>query len=216
MSVVLEKESEGTMEELVERLGGIPLIRIRCNPAPGTAVEQDVIDIRNTERRIFELVDGVLVEKPMGYMESAIAAVIITELSNFLRETKAGIVTGEAGMMRLTRGLVRIPDVSVVLWERIPGRKFPKEPIPTLAPDLAVEVLSKSNTAAEIDRKLREYFAAGCRCAWVVDPDTRSVRVYSDPESSVLLHGDQLVKAEAVLPGFEISVSDIFRRSGLE
>jgi Uma2 family endonuclease len=168
------------------------------------------------EDRLFELVEGVLVEKAMGFLESRIAIVIGRLLDSYCEQKDLGIVAGEAGLMRLTSGLVRIPDVSVVLWSRLPGRRIPKEAIPSLTPDLAVEVLSKSNTAEEIDRKVLEYFTGGSQCAWIVDPDTRSVRVYVSPAESVLLTGDQLVKADGVLPGFEISVAEIFRRSGID
>ena len=74
-------------------------------------------------------------------------------------------------MVWLFRGLVRIPDVAFTSWERLPGRRVPPEPIPELAPDLAVEVLSQSNTEAEMTRKRGEYFAAGVRLVWLVDPD---------------------------------------------
>lgn len=216
MSAVLEREKSDTLEDLVDRLGGIPLSRIRRWPAPGTAIEQDVIDIHDHENRLYELVDGVLVEKGMGFQESRIAAVIIHALEEFLQKTGLGIVVGEAGMMRLTSGLVRIPDVSIVLWERMPSRRIPKEPIPSLAPDLAVEVLSSSNTPAEIRRKLSEYFTAGCRCAWIVDPVKRLARVYDTPTKYATLTGDGVVTAEAVAPGFRISVTEIFQRAGVD
>lgn len=215
MPAVLEKTEVMTLEDMVNRLGSIPLSRIRACPPPGTAVEQDVIDLNDRENRLFELVEGVLVEKPMGFQESRIAATIITELEIFMREERLGIVVGEAGMMRLTTGLVRIPDVSAILWERLPGQKVPKEPIPSLAPDIAVEVLSKSNTVAEIDRKISEYFAAGSQYVWIVDPEALSVRVYNSPSSSEFLSGEDIVSADAVLPGFHITVSEIFERSGI-
>ena len=216
MASVLENEEIVTLADLLSRLGGVPLDRVRFRPAPGTAVEQDVIDLHDRENRLFELVDGVLVEKPMGYMESRIAALIIRLLDTFCEEHDLGLVAGEAGMMRLTVGLVRIPDVSVVLWERLPERRAPREPIPSLTPDLAVEVLSESNTPREIKRKLAEYFNAGCRCAWIVDPAARTVRVHTSPDESTLLSGEDLVTAEAVLPSFAVSVSEIFRRARID
>src|SRR5690348_10027749 len=95
-----------------------------------------------------------------------------------MRKNSLGLVAGSDGMMRIATGLVRMPDVSVVLWERLPDHKVPSEPIPSLAPDLAVEVLSPSNTSAEMNRKIAEYFDAGCRSVWIVDPSTRTVHVY--------------------------------------
>lgn len=216
MTAVTREEEIVTLADLLGRLGGVPLDRIRFRPAPGTAVEQDVLDLHNRENRLFELVDGVLVEKPMGFRESVIASLLIQLLRAYVEENDLGVVAAPDGMMRLAAGLVRMPDVSVVLWERLPGRRIPSEPIPTLAPDLAVEVLSASNTTGEIARKMAEYFAAGCRCAWAVDPAARSVRVYRSAADSTLLTGDNLVTAPTVLPAFSVSVSETFVRAGVE
>src|SRR2546426_10923018 len=103
------------LADMVSRLGGVPLDRILYKPAPGTAVEQDVIDFHDRENRLCELVDGVLVEKPMGFLESRVAAFLIKVIDTFVEEHDLGIVAGADGMMRLAVGLVRIPDVSVVL-----------------------------------------------------------------------------------------------------
>ena len=216
MSTVLEDEGIVTLADLLARLGGVPLDRVRFRPAPGTAVERDVIELHDRENRLYELVDGVLVEKPMGYKESRIAALIIRLLDTFVEAADLGLVAGEQGMMRIGRGLVRIPDVSVVLWDRLPERRAPSDPIPSLAPDLAVEILSLTNTPGEIQRKTEEYFEAGCRCAWIVDPAERTVRVHTSASDSTLLSGDDLVTAESVLPGFSVSVEEIFRRSRID
>jgi Uma2 family endonuclease len=205
-----------TIADLVDRLGTVPLDRIRFRPAPGTAVEQDVLDLRDREHRLFELVDGVLVEKPMGYVESLIAALLVQVLRTFTENADLGIVAGPDGMMRIGAGLVRMPDVSVVLWNRLPGRTIPRDPIPSLAPDLAVEVLSPSNTTQEMGRKVAEYFAAGCSLVWLVDSSSLSVRVYTSEKESVLLTGDDLISGEPVLAGFQISVGEIFKRAGIQ
>ena len=89
-------------------------------------------------------------------------------------------------MMRIAPGLVRIPDVSFICWDRLPGRESPREPIPDLAPDLAVEVLSEGNTKAEMARKVREYFEAGVKLVWLIDPKKRTARVFSTVEKSTL------------------------------
>src|SRR4051794_22920431 len=101
-----------TLADLQARLGGIPLSRIRFLPPPGTATEQDVLDVHAREKSLCELVDGVLVEKPIGFSESCLAAEMLHIVKAFVNPRNLGLVAGEAGMMRLTRGLVRIPDVS--------------------------------------------------------------------------------------------------------
>jgi Uma2 family endonuclease len=122
------------------------------------------------------------------------------------------MVLGEAGTLRFLKGLVRIPDVSFTLWDRLPGGRVPAEPIPELTPDLAVEVLSPGNTRAELARKLKEYFLSGVRVVWFVDPVARTVQVYSSPDEAVVFaQGDTLTGGD-VLPGFRLPVSRLFEK----
>ena len=95
-----------------------------------------------------------------------------------------GLVSGADGTIRLFPGLVRIPDVAFASWDRFPGRKIPKEPIPSLAPDLVVEVLSESNTPAEMERKRGEYFASGVRLSGSSIPERGPSTVYT-PDGTV-------------------------------
>lgn len=199
-----------TLADLVEQLGGISLERIRFRPLPGMATEQDVLDVERRENRLCELVDGVLVEKAMGFRESALACALIEFLRAFVRPRNLGLVTGEAGMLRLSSGLVRIPDVAFVSWGRLPERGMPSEPIPDLAPDLAVEVLSESNTEGEMERKLREYFEAGVILVWLIDPKSRTVTVYTAVDQFVVLNERQTLDGGPVLPGFSLPLVDLF------
>ena len=201
-----------TLADLVERFGPIPAGRIRTNPPPGTATEQDVIDIEARESRLCELVDGVLVEKTVGYYESYLAVQLIYFLAGFVRRRRLGVVAGEAGMMRLSTGLVRIPDVSFISWERLPGRRVPRVPIADLAPDLAVEVISPSNTAREMEGKLQEYLAAGVRLVWYVHPEPQEIHVYTAERHDVLTI-DQELSGGDVLPGFVLSLRQLFEES---
>ena len=199
-----------TVADLLERLGDIPLSRIRLHPPIGTATEADVIAVHAGEKRLCELIDETLVEKPMGYFKSLVASALIRFLINYCEPRKLGMIAGESGMLKLNPGLVRIPDVSFISWDHVPGRKAPRTPIPKLAPDLAVEVLSASNTPKEIDRKLGEYFAAGTRLAWIVDPVARTVRVHTEPQSFTLLDESQTINGGTVIPGFTLAIADWF------
>src|SRR5262249_8821636 len=135
--------SPATVGDLLKRLGNIPAWRVRLHPTPGTATVADVIRSDAHEDRLCELIGGTLVEKAtMGFEESDIALAIAMELKLFVRQRKQGIVTGADGPFELFGGLVRYPDVAFTSWGRFPGRKRPKVPVPHLAPDLAVEVLS--------------------------------------------------------------------------
>jgi Uma2 family endonuclease len=203
-----------TLADLLERLGGVPPERIRLHPAPGTATEADLLVDPLGQKRNCELVDGVLVEKPMGYYESLLAMILIQWLRNFLDESDLGITLGEAGPLRLAPGLVRLPDVSFISWDRFPNRELPAEPILDMAPDLAVEILSESNTEAEMERKLHEYFTAGAQLAWYVDPEQRTVHVYTSPTDVLVLSEEDVLDGGTVLPGFQISIRDWFTRAG--
>src|SRR5215831_10505607 len=103
-----------TLADLHERLGWVSLDRIRCQPASGTATEVDVLVYPQGEKRLYELVDGVLVEKLMGYYESLLAALLIRFLGSFLDMHDLGIVLGTNATLRLAPGLVRLPDVSFI------------------------------------------------------------------------------------------------------
>jgi Uma2 family endonuclease len=197
--------------ELLEQLGEVPPERIRLQPPPGTAREQDVLIVRDEpERRLCELVDGVLVEKAMGSRESLLAGLILHRLWSFLEAHPLGIVLGADGMLRLWPGLVRIPDVSFISWERIPEKRFPDEAIVELVPELAVEVLSRSNTAKEMNRKLREYFQAGVRLVWVIQPKTQSARAYTSPTQSRRITRTGHLSGGEVVPGFSLALADLF------
>lgn len=202
-----------TVAELQDYLGGIPVYRIRLRPHPGEATEQDVIDIDTHEDRICELIDGILVEKDMASYESILASLLIYYLQRFLEKRDFGVVLGEGGLLRLFPGRVRAPDVSFISWKRMPNEEFPKDAIASLSPDLAVEVMSRGNTEAEMERKLVEYFQSGSKLVWYVYPKTRTVRVYTSPRKSVLLTEKDTLDGGKVLPGFSLSIKKWFARA---
>ena len=211
MTRIAEFVTDGwTAADLVARFGAVPLHRIRYQPAPGTATERDVIEIHDHEDRLYELIDGVLVEKTVGYYESYLALLLGRLLGNHVAQKCLGILAGPDGMMRLAPGLVRIPDLSFISWDRLPERKVPREPISDLAPDLAVEVISKSNTPEEMRQKLLDYFAAGVRLVWYVYPEPREVHVFTTPEQSTVFSEDQTLDGGDVLPGFRLSLREYF------
>jgi Uma2 family endonuclease len=199
-----------TVADLWEWLGEVPMSRIGLIPTPGTATPQNVLDLIDHADRICELFDGVLVEKTMGYMESLLAGAIVELLRRFVRKRKLGIVLPPDGTLEILPGQVRIPDVCFIRWDRFPGGKLPKTPIPAVAPDLAVEVLSDSNTEGEMRRKLQDYFTAGVRLVWYVDPRTRTASVYTSPEQCTVFDENGVLTGGNVLPGFELPLQELF------
>jgi Uma2 family endonuclease len=211
MSTAVITEME-TMADLLRELG-VEASRIRLHPPPGQATEKDVIEIHDRTNRLCELVDGVLVEKVMGYYEGRLAAVLIFFLETYLTNQNHGIVAGADSLLRLGLGLVRIPDVSFVSWDKLPNHQVPRDPLPHLVPNLAVEILSVSNTRTEMERKRREYFNAGVEIVWQIDPDERTCEVFTSPDHSVVIGIDGVVDGGTVLPGFQLSLREFFTRA---
>lgn len=205
MIATLEPPKPRTLADLVRDLGDIPLNRIRYVPSPGTATIADAAAVKGCE-----LVEGVLVEKAMGLRESILAMHIGWILRSFVGERNLGIITGEQGMMAILPDLVRMPDVAFISWERFPNRRIPEEPVPELAPDLAVEILSANNTAKEMARKRHEYFTAGVKLVWIVDPTKRTIQVFNSETDFRTLTGADTLDGGTVLPDFGVAVAAIF------
>jgi Uma2 family endonuclease len=201
-----------TVGEMLEKLGRIDPRRVRMRPPPGEATEKDVLALLDRENRLFELVDGILVEKAMGFKESALAMLLGSWVTPFVAEHDLGIVAGADGTLRLFPRLVRIPDLSFISWNQLPSREYPARPIPDLYPDLAVEVLSEGNTPEEMERKLKEYFLAGSRLVWIIDPEARTAHVYTSPDDCTVLHESDTLTGGEVLPGFTLSLKQLFAR----
>jgi Uma2 family endonuclease len=199
-----------TVEDLLERFGPMPLDRLRFNAIPGNATEDDLLAILDREKRLLELVDGFLVEKTMGWLESYLAGWILTHLNIYVRAQGLGVVAGADGMYRMNPKFVRLPDVSFIPLDRLPNRRVPEVRVCPFIPSLAVEVLSKNNTRKEMDGKLIEYFECGVLLVWYVDAAKKTVRVYTSPETSILLDRTQSLDGGDVLPGFSLRLSDLF------
>lgn len=146
----------------------------------------------------------------MGFRKACLACALSAMLREYVVPRNLGLVSGADGMVRLFPELVRIPDVAFVSWEQVPGRRMPVEPVPRLAPDLAVEVLSPGNTPGEMARKRLEYFQAGVRLVWMIDPDQRTATVDSTPEQCATYDESQSLEGGAVIPGLTIPLARLF------
>jgi len=205
--------SDWSLADLQQHLGGIPAERIRLIPAPGTATEQDLVDIAEREDRLYELEDGVLVEKAMGWQEAVLATWISSKIAAYLETHDLGQVMGADGPLKILPGKVKLPDVSFIGWSRFPKERLGRRPIPALVPDLVIEVLSDTNTKREMDRKLKQYFQAGVRLVWYIDPKTRSARAFTSPTAVTEIDEDGSLDGGQVLPGFRLSLRWLFERA---
>lgn len=201
--------------ELHRRLGEIPLERIRTRPAPGTATEADLLKPHGPT---CELIDGVLVEKPVGTRESLLGLFIGHAVLSHVEPDDLGVVLGADGFIRVGPGQLRAPDVTFIPWSSFPDEELPEEAYWSVAPGLVVEVLSPTNTKAEIDRKLAELFGVGCKLAWVIDPETQAAKVYTSAKRVKELDKTGTLDGGRVLPGFRLPLADLFaatrRRKG--
>ena len=202
-----------SVEEVQKRIGNVPPSRIRLDVPPGRATEADLVRINDRkERGLCELVDGVLVEKPMGTPESQVGSVLNRLVGNHVEEHNLGVTLGPDSLLRLLPGVVRGPDTSFVPTAKLPNGVMPPDPIADLVPDLAVEVLSKSNSKEEMAIKLREYFLADVRLVWFVDPVRRTVQIFTAPGQSRILAESDTLDGGDVLPGFSLPVARLFAR----
>lgn len=199
-----------TAVDLVQRFGPIPLARVRMTPAPGTATEQDLIEVNERKQGLCELVDGTLVEKTVGWYESYLAALFVEILNSFVRQRGLGIVLGADGSTQLAAGLVRVPDVSFFAAESLPKGGVPHLPIMPVVPTIAIEIISPSNTRQEMDRKLKDYFAAKVREVWYVYPQQAEIHRFTDPTSVEILGRGTILSSPGILPGFELSLDECF------
>src|SRR5262249_21690772 len=134
-----DNAAPNTIADLIHRLGDIAAERILVDPPPGTATEEDLLRLlEGPESRITEVVDGVLVEKPVGAEEGLYGSWLSHLLWKFVDERDLGVVLGEGAPTRFRVGLVRIPDVCFVPWDRIPNEEFPSDRVSKIIPSLAI------------------------------------------------------------------------------
>ena len=208
MSVLMDLHL-ASLSEILASLGDVPTERVHL-PQPWREIEEHDW-LRLPDRQRYELVDGILVERAMGFYETRLGFILGMLLEEFARAHAVGIVVVETGSVRVA-GQIRLPDVAYFAWGSLPERRVPRVAILDIAPDLAVEVLSPSNTAGEMARKRGEYFRAGTRLLWEIEPELRQIRVYTDADTFTTLSIDDTLTGEPVLPGFSLRVRELFER----
>lgn len=195
-----------TVAELLHELGDIPPYRVRLYPYPGTATEADAVRV-NEHEAACELVNGTLVEKAVGMPEDYLGTWLAHLLMTFVIPRRLGMVVTGRPQFRMPRGNLREPDVSFTRRDRLP------KPLPQVGgwcPDLCVEVLSPDNTRREMALKRTEFFPAGCRLMWEIDPRTRTVAVYTAPDAVTRLDESGTLDGGDVLSGFTLPLRDLF------
>ncbi len=156
----------------------------------------------------YEIVDGEKEVKMAGAKHDEICAQITGELFNYLKVNKIGKIYSSNTTFQIGEN-ERMPDVAFVFAARIPetGTPASKWEIP---PDLAIEVISPTDVWDKVNRKVREYFAAGVQQVWLVSQQEEEVMIYDSPTQIRVVTADQELTSEALLPGFKCRVADLF------
>lgn len=167
------------------------------------------------DETLYEVVDGQRVEKHVSTLETMLATALTGVLAVFLKANPLGRPASEVlFLIDAVRNLQRRPDVAYISYERWPReRRIPRTNAWTVIPDLAIEVISPSNSASDVLVKIREYFRAGVGSVWVMYPVEGQCYVYDSPRSVRILERGDTLDGGAVLPGFQVSLSELFEES---
>jgi Uma2 family endonuclease len=176
---------------------------------PVRLTPQDVESASERDGKLYELIDGELKEKKVGFASLFIAGQILTSLNTQLYPHE-GAAACEA-MIYCFNGKShgRKPDVVYVRVARFPGGEMPVGDL-FFAPDLVVEVLSPGNSGIEVDDKLDEYLAAGVGLVWIVNPDRRTLHMFRADGTNRRYRASEILENEPLLPGFRLPLAGIF------
>ena len=165
--------------------------------------------LRLEDERLIELVHGRVVEKQMSSLASKTAGIVTVELGIFLKKSRSGSLFPEQAFQCFPNdiGGFRRPDIAFIAAERL--AEVPDDGYVPVAPDLAIEVVSPNDTIYELDEKLADYRSAGIKLVWVVNPNSRTIKVHRLDHSFAELQETDTLSGESVLPGFSILVKDL-------
>jgi Uma2 family endonuclease len=174
----------------------------------GQATIQDLLNTPRDGRK-YELVDGEILVSPAGMRHSEVATRILGLIFEFLEKNPLGKVYSADVGIAFPNGNVRSPDVTYVSLEKLPGGRSP-DTFGEVIPDLAVEVLSPSDSLRELGKKIGEFLENGVPVVWLVDPARETVTVYRSFTQTEQLNAGDVLSGEPVLPGFSVKVSRFF------
>ena len=161
------------------------------------------------EDKRYELDEGELIEMTRpAYRHNRVLGRLFNRLTNYFDANQLGEALISENLYALSPSTRRSPDVAVILGNRHEELKDAK--VIHVIPDIAAEVLSPSETTTSIHRKLKQYFEAGVKEVWLINPADRTVEVWTGPTLPELaLTGDESVTS-ALLPGFTLALTDLF------
>jgi Uma2 family endonuclease len=157
----------------------------------------------------YEVIEGELVVVAAGREHEDVIFSLDYVLKDFVIRHKLGRVYGASLGYWMKNGNLRSPDISFVAKDRLDDMTHDRRGFLHGAPDLAIEILSPSNTVQAMKKKALDYFESGSRVVWIVDPGGRTVTVLW-PDGSETTITDTLT-GEDVLPGFSVEITEVFR-----
>ena len=172
-----------------------------------TAAEFDNYPFEEDKR--YELDEGELIEMTRpAYKHNRALLKLLYSLESYLRSNPVGEVLLSENLYALSSSTRRAPDAAVILGDR--SKELAGAKVIPIIPEICAEVLSPSETPRTIHRKLKQYFEAGVKEVWLIDPDAAEVEIWTGPTlpERALTNGDILVST--LLPGFGLPLADLF------
>jgi Uma2 family endonuclease len=212
MSHELNELDEGATND-IEATIALEEDRKGCELSDGKWVEKDRgEELEEIDRKGFELIDGQWVEKSMSNTAAIVGSNLHGRLFSHIQPNRTGLLMiGDAAyrLPNTTENRLRKPDLSYVVAGRISPNRDEDGSWP-IAPDLAVEVISPTEKAEEVETKLDEYLRAGVRLVWILFIPTRNVWAYKMDGTAKLYRSTDTLVGEDVLPGFAVPVAELF------
>jgi Uma2 family endonuclease len=164
-------------------------------------------DLPENEGRIFELIEGEIVEKMPSFEPSEIAITIGYYCKGYLIQNPIGRLSGADGGYIMSDEDTFNPDIGYISKKRMPEKPSREAPMP---PDFAVEVKSPTDSKRKMRHKAEKYLAYGTQLVWLVFPDEQAIEVYVPDEDVKTVTIEGILDGYDVLPGFILAVKDIF------
>lgn len=168
---------------------------------------EEFIPLLESRDARYELVEGEIVTVSPGmFLHNQVRDKLLFVLMSFLKGRNIGTAVSEQPF-HLFGATVRVPDLAFLRS----GRVLPPDKLPEGAPDLAIEVISPSNTLREMDQRVSDFFAAGCQRVWLVYPEHREVYIHG-LTGVARRRGDETLEDPELLPGLSVKVSSLFEQ----
>ena len=170
-----------------------------------------------TDDRLYEVIDGKVVEKAnMGTYQTEIATILSNYLGPYARQNGCGRVIVEA-IVRIDEKTQYRPDIAFVSFEKWPKKRRTPDKDPwEIIPDLAIEVISKSDKSVEVLAKVRHYFRAGVRGVWLVYPTLEVIHIYDSFDQVRVLTRDGALDGGDFIPGFQLPLASLFEETEVD